>query len=154
MSGGIFSDLKSVFTKTRDRTAAVGAGGASIGGSIGASAHQASAVFDLAQRSSDIHDRLYQQTEESGKMSTPNPVVHAAGPSLIAALEAIQAFVVNLGTDPLQVAAKFPGALQVLIGTIELQVPALATAELGALQTEANAKIAALITKIKTQTAT
>lgn len=82
-------------------------------------------------------------------MSTPNPVVTAAAPALIAALEAIQTFVGNLGTDPAQVAIKFPGALQVLLGTIELQVPALATAELGALQTEVNGKIAALIAKLK-----
>lgn len=84
-------------------------------------------------------------------MSTPNPVVTAAVPALIAALEAIQTFVTNLGTDPLQVAVKFPGALQVLIGTIELQVPGLATAELGALQAEVNAKIAGAIAKLKAQ---
>ncbi len=86
-------------------------------------------------------------------MSTPNLLLTAGAPSLIAALEAIQAFVLNLGTDPGEVAVKFPGALQVLLGTIELQVPALATAELGALQTEVNAKIAALIAKLKAQTA-
>jgi hypothetical protein len=107
------------------------------------------AVSDVIQRNLNVHSGLYKQEEAS--MSTPNPVVSAAIPSLIASLEAIQQFVINLGTDPLQVAAKFPGALQVLIGTIELQAPALATAELGALQAEVNTKITALIGKLKAQ---
>lgn len=86
-------------------------------------------------------------------MSTPNPVVVAAAPALVAVLEAVQTFVANLGTDPMQIAVKFPGALQVLLGTIELQVPTLATAELGTLQSEVNTKIAGLITKLKAQAA-
>lgn len=149
MAGGLINDFRSVFTKARDRAAPVGAGSVSAGGSIGVSTNSVAAVFDSGQRGTDVYNRLYQQ--EDGKMSTPNPVVQAAAPALIAALEAIQAFVTNLGTDPAQVAVKFPGALQVLLGTIELQVPALATAELGALQSEVNAKIAALIGKLKAQ---
>lgn len=151
MAGGLINDLKSVFTKTRDRAPAVGAGGVGAGSNVGTNTSEISSVRDLMQRSPDVQYRIYQQ--EDRKMSTPNPVVQAAGPALIAALEAIQQFVLNLGTDPMQVAVKFPGALQVLLGTIELQVPALATAELGALQTEVNTKIAALIAKIKGQTA-
>ena len=82
-------------------------------------------------------------------MSTPNPVVTAAAPSLIQVLEAVQTFVINLGTDPLQVAAKFPGALQVLIGTVELQLPSLASAELSTVQGEVNTKIAGWIASLK-----
>jgi hypothetical protein len=82
-------------------------------------------------------------------MSTPNPFVAAAAPSLIAVLEALQAFLTNIGTDPAQVAIKFPGALQVFLGTVEMQVPLVASAELGAVQTAANAKIADLIAKLK-----
>lgn len=82
-------------------------------------------------------------------MSTPNPIVAAAAPSLIAALQAIQTFVTNLGTDPAQIAIKAPGALQVLIGTLEMQVPGLAASEIGAVQTDVNAKINSWITKLK-----
>lgn len=86
-------------------------------------------------------------------MSTPNPIVQAAAPSLIAVLQAIQTFVTNLGTDPAQVAAKFPGALQVLLGSVELQLPALASNEFQALQTSANARIAAWISSLQAQAA-
>ena len=82
-------------------------------------------------------------------MSTPNPFVAAAAPSLIAILQALQSFLTNIGTDPAQVAVKFPGALQVFLGTVEMQLPAVATAELGAVQTEAAAKITALIAKLQ-----
>ena len=88
-------------------------------------------------------------------MSVPatNVFVAAAAPSLIAVLQALQAFLANIGTDPTQVAIKFPGALQIFLGTVEMQLPAVATAELGAVQTEANAKIAALIAKLQTAAA-
>jgi hypothetical protein len=82
-------------------------------------------------------------------MSTPNPLVAAAAPSLIAVLQALQTFVGNLGTDPTQVPAKFPGALQVLLGSVELQLPALASAEFTTLQSEANTKIAAWIKSLQ-----
>lgn len=85
-------------------------------------------------------------------MSTPNPVVVAGAPSIIAVLQALQTFVTNLGTDPLQVSVKFPGALQVLIGSVELQLPVLASAEFGALQTDVNSKIAGWITKLQGKT--
>jgi hypothetical protein len=81
-------------------------------------------------------------------MSTPNPIVTAATPSLIAVLQALQAFIVNMGTNPAELAIKFPGAVQVLIGTVEMQFPALASSELGALQTDINTKIGEWITKL------
>jgi len=82
-------------------------------------------------------------------MSTPNPIVAAAAPSLITALQALQTFFTNLGTDPAQIAVKFPGATQVLLGTLEMELPGLAQSEIGALQTAANAKIAAWITSLQ-----
>lgn len=78
-----------------------------------------------------------------------NPIVTAAVPSLVATLQALQTFVTNLGTDPTQVPAKFPGALQVFLGTVELQFPALATSEFGALQSDANAKISQWIASLQ-----
>lgn len=75
-------------------------------------------------------------------MSTPNPLLTAAAPELIAALQAIQTFIANMGPDPAQWMLKFPGASQVLLGTVQMQVPTLATAEGAALQAQANAQIA------------
>jgi len=81
-------------------------------------------------------------------MSIPTPVI----PSAVAVLQAVQAFITNLGTDPLQVAVKFPGAAQVFIGTVEMQLPVLAQSEFSALQSDVNTKIEAWITKLKAQT--
>jgi hypothetical protein len=75
-------------------------------------------------------------------MSTPNPVLVAAAPSINAALVAISTFITNLGPDPTKVAVTFPGALQVLLGQLELQLPVLANSEFGAVQTAAQSKIA------------
>lgn len=82
-------------------------------------------------------------------MSTPDPLIVAAAPSAIAVLKALQTFLADLGTDPLQVPVKFPGALQVFLGNVELQAPALATSELAALQTAANSKIAGWISALQ-----
>ena len=82
-------------------------------------------------------------------MSSPNPVLVAAAPSLIAVLQALQTFVANVGVDPVQMPVKFPGALSVLVGSIELQLPGLAEGELAALQGEVNSKISGLITKLQ-----
>jgi len=87
-------------------------------------------------------------------MSSPNPILVAAAPSLITALQALQTFIANLGTDPAQVAIKFPGALQVLLGSLEMELPGLAASEVGAVQTAANAKIAAWIASLQAQTKT
>ncbi len=81
-------------------------------------------------------------------MSTPNPALVAAAPELVAALTAIQTFITNLGTDPTQVPAKFPGAAQVFLGTVELQLPALATAEFGVAASLATSQIAKWIAQV------
>jgi hypothetical protein len=73
----------------------------------------------------------------------------AAIPAVVAALKALQQFITNLGTDPLTVAAKFPGAVQVLIGTVEMQLPTLADAEFTAVQADVNTKISGWITKLQ-----
>jgi hypothetical protein len=84
-------------------------------------------------------------------MSTPNPnpFEQAAIPSAIQIVEALQAFFTNLGTDPTQWAVKLPGAAQVLLGTVELQGPALAIAEAGALGTAVNTKLAAWLSTLQ-----
>jgi len=74
-----------------------------------------------------------------------------AAPALIAVLQAVQQFVTNVGVDPAQIPLKFPGALAVLMGQIELQIPALATAELSQVQNTINSKIADLIKSLQSQ---
>ena len=81
-------------------------------------------------------------------MSTPNPLVTAASPELIAVLKAILQFNANIGADPAQWPLKVPGAFTVLLGTVQLQLPALAAAEAGALQADVNSKVEGWIAKL------
>jgi len=88
-------------------------------------------------------------------MSTPAPaiqtqIVSAAAPSLIAVLQAIIQFEVNIGPDPLQWPVKVKGAFDVLLGTIELQIPGLVAAEAGAIEADVNSRLNAWIAKLKT----
>jgi hypothetical protein len=85
-------------------------------------------------------------------LSTPNPLLVAAAPSLENVLTALQTFLANLGTDPALIAAKLPGALQVLIGTIELQGPVLASSEIGSAVSLVNTKIESWIASLKALT--
>lgn len=92
-------------------------------------------------------------------MSTPNPVPAspavgstleaAAAPSLIAVLQAVQTFLTNMGTDPSKWAATFPGALEVMLGSIELQAPGLVSAEAAALQSLVSAKLSSAISSLQ-----
>lgn len=85
-------------------------------------------------------------------MSTPNPVLTAAAPAIVAVLQAAKQLITNLGADPAQIVAKAPGAFSVFVGTVEMQFPSLVSAELGAVQTDVNAKIDALIAKLHAAT--
>lgn len=78
-------------------------------------------------------------------MSTPNPLA----PIAIAVLQGIQQLIANVGSDPATVALKFPGAVTVFIGSLQLALPGLAATELANLETEANTKLAALIAKLQ-----
>jgi hypothetical protein len=85
-------------------------------------------------------------------MSTPNPltpVEQAAIPSAIAILQAVQAFIANMGTDPVLWVAKFPGALVALQGAVMLQAPLLANAEGAAVSAQASATVGGWITKLQ-----
>lgn len=68
-------------------------------------------------------------------------VVQSAIPSLIAVLNAIQEFNKNIGPDPAQWPLRVPGAFTVLLGEVQMQIPALALAEGGALESDINAKL-------------
>lgn len=80
---------------------------------------------------------------------TTNAFEQAAIPTAIVVVKAIQTFVSNLGGDPAEVVAKLPGALQVLGGTLEMQLPAFGSAEWGAVQTDVSAKLVAMLTKLQ-----
>lgn len=82
-------------------------------------------------------------------MSAPNPILVAAAPALLAVVAAIETLIDNVGSDPAQVAVKWPGALQVFLGTVEMQLPVLAVGELGAVQTAAKARLAGFATQLK-----
>jgi hypothetical protein len=82
-------------------------------------------------------------------MSTPNPVLQAAAPSLIAALQAIKQFIADMGTDPTKWALNFPGAELKLVGQIDLLLPGLLVAEGSAVETSLNAKIDAGIANLQ-----
>lgn len=86
-------------------------------------------------------------------MSTPNPFLVAGAPELIAVLQAAKTFVTNLGPDPTKLALTAPPALQVFAGTIGLQIPALANAEFGVVQTGIISQFDGAIAKIQAATA-
>lgn len=73
----------------------------------------------------------------------------AAVPSLVNVLQAVQTFVANMGVEPTKWAATFPGALEVLLGQIELQAPGLLSSEAAALQALVNAKLASAISALQ-----
>jgi hypothetical protein len=82
-------------------------------------------------------------------MSTPNPLVTAATPELIALIQALMQFETNIGPDPLKWVATVPGALTILLGTVQLQLPALGISEITALQADINARLAAILAKLQ-----
>ena len=86
-------------------------------------------------------------------MSTPNPILVAAEPSLIAILQALKAFNVNIGADPTKWPLTVPGAFTILVGTVQLQLPSVAAAEAGALQADVNSKIDGWSSALQAKTA-
>jgi hypothetical protein len=67
--------------------------------------------------------------------NTPNAEELAAIPTARAIIAAVKAFDANMGNDPLQWVAKYPGSKLILVGTVVNLVPSLAAAEGGALMT-------------------
>jgi hypothetical protein len=71
----------------------------------------------------------------------------AAVPTEVVVLTAAKTLIANVGTDQSQVAVKWPGALQVFLGTLQLQLPALAQSEFGTLPALADSFLDGLIAK-------
>jgi hypothetical protein len=83
-------------------------------------------------------------------MSTPNPVLVAAAPTLITALQDLQTAVNTILTgDPVQAPARVGPAIQILLGQLALLLPGLGIAELGAVNLEVNTKIGGLVTQLQ-----
>lgn len=82
-------------------------------------------------------------------MSTPNPLLVAAAPSMIAALQAIQQFETDIGPNPAMWVANLPGAKLKLLGALALQLPELATSEVTGLETVINTTTSGWITKLQ-----
>lgn len=86
-------------------------------------------------------------------MTTPNPALVAAAPSLDAALALLDTFVTTTLTgDPMQIGLRADASFKVFSGNIELLFPELASAEVGAVKTEISGGIAALRAKLKAAT--
>lgn len=78
----------------------------------------------------------------------------AAIPEAVVVLQAFQQFVTNINLSDLPtVGARIPGALQVFAGTVELQAPALISAEVGTLATDVNSKVAGWISSLQAKLA-
>lgn len=82
-------------------------------------------------------------------MSNPNPLLAAAAPSLIAAIQAFNQFETDLGTDPAQWPLKLPAAKLKFLGTLGLQLQPLIGAEVIAGENVINATTASWIAKLQ-----
>jgi len=81
--------------------------------------------------------------------SVLTPFEQAALPSAVAVLQAVDAFIANMGTDPAQWQLKFPGALVTLQGAVMLEAPLLAQAEGGAVSGQATLAVGGWIKKLQ-----
>jgi hypothetical protein len=83
-------------------------------------------------------------------MSTPNPVLSAAAPTIVKALQEFQTALDTILTgDPMQIPLRAGPAVGILVGQLQLLLPGLAVAETGVVQTDIDAKIGGLITKLQ-----
>jgi hypothetical protein len=83
-------------------------------------------------------------------VSTPNPILVAAAPTLITALQELQTAINTILTgDTLQIPLRVGPAIGILTGQLQLLLPGLAVAETGLIQADVNAKLGGLITKLQ-----
>jgi hypothetical protein len=81
-------------------------------------------------------------------MSAPNPFEQAALPFAKSVITNLQALVNGLNADPVIAAGQLPGALQVLLGQIQMQFPSLGSAEFGAAKTVVSTQLSGVLTKL------
>jgi hypothetical protein len=83
-------------------------------------------------------------------MSTPNPALVAAAPTLIQALTDVKTAVTTILTgDPAQIGLRVAPALQILLGQLVLLEPALFSAEQSVALADATNGIDGLISKLQ-----
>jgi hypothetical protein len=83
-------------------------------------------------------------------MSTPNPILKAAAPTLITALTDLQTAINTILTgDPAQIPLRVGPAVAILVGQLQLLLPGLEVAAAGAVQADVNTKIGGLITQLQ-----
>lgn len=83
-------------------------------------------------------------------MSSTNPVLKAAAPTLIAAILQVKAAANTILTgDPAQIPLRAGPAFAILVAQLELLLPGLEVAEVGVVNTDINSKLDGLITKLQ-----
>jgi len=83
-------------------------------------------------------------------MSTVNPILKAAAPTLIAAIQEFKAAINTILTgDPMQIPMRAGPASAILVGQLQLLLPGLAVAENGAVQLDVNAKLDGLVSQLQ-----
>ena len=91
-----------------------------------------------------------QTSQPEVSMSTPSPVLVAAAPTLIQAVQLLQTAINTILTgDPAQIPLRAGPAVGILVNQLELLLPGLATSEVGVVQTDINSKLGGLITKLQ-----
>lgn len=83
-------------------------------------------------------------------MSTPNPLLKAAAPTLITALQEFKVAINTILTgDPAQIGLRAGPAAAILVGQLQLLVPGLLVAETGVVQADVNTKIDGLVSQLQ-----
>jgi len=87
-------------------------------------------------------------------MSSPNPILKAAAPTLITALQEFKAAINTILTgDPLQIPMRAGPAAAILVGQLQLLLPGLIVAETGVVQADVNTKIDGLVSQLQAMNA-
>lgn len=82
--------------------------------------------------------------------ATVNPILKAAAPTLITALQEFKAAINTILTgDPLQIGMRAGPATAILVGQLQLLLPGLAVAEVGVAQADVTSKIDGLIGQLQ-----
>ena len=81
-------------------------------------------------------------------MSDTNPFESAAIPFAVFVVASLQSMVNNLDPNPVIAAGQIPGALQVLLGQIEMKFPSLAASEFGAAKGAISTQLSGILAKL------
>lgn len=82
-------------------------------------------------------------------MSTPNPVLKAAAPILIQAIQDLKSALNTILTgDPAQIGLRAGPAAAILVAQLQLLLPGILVAEVGVVQTDVNTKLDGVVTQL------